>query len=254
MKIMNKPHTTVVLAMTVDGKIADYKRSPARFGSGADKNHLEKQIAHADGVLFGAGTLRAYQTSLPITTPELLQWREKEGKPPQPVHIVCCASGNLNPEMRFFSQPIPRWLLTTPEGFKNWQDTNCMGFEKALISKGEQILIIKTDTPRLTNFAGESPDKKINWVEVFATLKEMGLNQLAILGGGQLVASLLEAKLLDEIWLTVCPIILGGKEAPTPVAGLGLLAQHCQELELLTIERVEQEVFLHYRLKPKLDS
>ena len=54
-----RPHTTVVLAMSADGKIADVKRSPARFGSAADKAHLEKQVAQVDAVLFGAGTLRA---------------------------------------------------------------------------------------------------------------------------------------------------------------------------------------------------
>jgi len=34
--MQNRPHTTVVLAMSVDGKIADFRRSPARFGSLVD--------------------------------------------------------------------------------------------------------------------------------------------------------------------------------------------------------------------------
>lgn len=37
--------------------------SPARFGSSADKAHMEEQIALADAVLFGAGTIRAYSTT-----------------------------------------------------------------------------------------------------------------------------------------------------------------------------------------------
>lgn len=59
--------------MSMDGKIADVKRSPARFSSRADKAHLEKQIAAADAVLFGASTLRAYGTTLSISNPQLLQ-------------------------------------------------------------------------------------------------------------------------------------------------------------------------------------
>ena len=109
----NRPKTTVILAMTADGKIADRNETAARFGSNADRAHLEAQIALVDGVIFGARTLRAYGSSLPITNPHLLQQRQAGNKSLQPVHIVASASGNLNYQDRFFQQPIPRWLLTT---------------------------------------------------------------------------------------------------------------------------------------------
>lgn len=41
----HRPHTTAILAMTADGKIADFKHSAARFGSINDKIHREKQRA-----------------------------------------------------------------------------------------------------------------------------------------------------------------------------------------------------------------
>lgn len=100
-----RPFTTVILAVSLDGKIADRDRSPARFGSAADKYHLEAQIAKADAVLFGAGTLRSYGTTLPISHPELLQQRHAQNKPPQPIHVVCSASGNINPQIAFFGKP-----------------------------------------------------------------------------------------------------------------------------------------------------
>jgi len=71
---------------------------------------------------------------------------------------------------------------------------------------------------------------------------------LAILGGGKLVASVLAAGLVDELWLTVCPLILGGADAPTPVEGKGFLADLAPKLELLAVKQVGQEVFLHYRI------
>ncbi|MEB3293594.1 MAG: dihydrofolate reductase family protein, partial [Synechococcales bacterium] len=79
--------TTVVLAMSADGKISDRTGAAARFGSPQDQAHLEAQVAQADAVLFGAGTLRAYQTSLSIRTPELLAQRRQAGKPEQPIQI-----------------------------------------------------------------------------------------------------------------------------------------------------------------------
>jgi 5-amino-6-(5-phosphoribosylamino)uracil reductase len=229
---VRRPHTTVVLAMSADGKIADVTRSPARFSSPADQAHLEKQVALADAVLFGAGTLRAYGTTRSVSNPQLLQLRNQRGLPPQPVQIVCSRSGVLDPQMRFFRQPVPRWLLTTATGTQRWQEQ-----QASAIGSFERILVVDTG-------AGE-----IDWIEAVGQFAQLGIGRLSILGGGELVASLLAANLIDEFWLTVCPLILGGATAPTPVQGEGLSAQLAPRLELLGVETSEQEVFLHYRLQ-----
>jgi 5-amino-6-(5-phosphoribosylamino)uracil reductase len=229
--LQHRPHTTVVLAMSADGKIADFRRSPARFGSGADKAHLEKQIAASDAVLFGAGTLRAYGTTLTVSHPMLLQHRLREDKPAQPVHIVITHSADLNPEMSFFRQPIERWLLTTTVGALSWQGR----------SEFERILVFET------------PTGKIDTIAALQHLTLLHITRLAILGGGELVGSMVEADLIDELWFTVCPLILGGTNAPTPVEGGGFLSQLAPKLQLLEVQTVEQEVFLHYRLQRTVD-
>ncbi len=228
----SRPQTVVILAMTADGKIADFQRSPARFGSTEDKNHLEQQIALVDGVIFGAETLRAYGTSLPITNPELLQWRAKQHKPPQPIHFVCSASGKIDPKLKFFSQPINRCLITTKIGAKFWQNK----------SEFEQVLII--DSPNTT--IEETESNSNHWQTTLYQLKQLKINKLAILGGGELVGSLFQENLIDELWLTVCPVIFGGKDSPTPVAGKGFLQSQAIKLELIEVKQIQQEVFLHY--------
>ncbi|WP_228057541.1 dihydrofolate reductase family protein, partial [Tychonema sp. LEGE 07203] len=109
---IDRPYTTVILAISADGKIADAARSPARFGSANDKAHLEQQVAANDAVLFGNGTLQAYGTTMRVISPELVKHRELHGKPPQPAQIVCSRSSEFDPNLRFFQQPVPRWLLT----------------------------------------------------------------------------------------------------------------------------------------------
>ncbi|HEY9630184.1 MAG TPA: RibD family protein [Coleofasciculaceae cyanobacterium] len=215
----------VVLAMSADGKIADQTRSPARFGSAADQLHLETQMAEADGVLFGAGTLQAYGTTLRITQPDLLKQRQQQGKPPQPIHIVCSGSGRLNPDYRFFQQAVPRWLLTSAEGAQGW---GAPQFDRVLSS--------------LTHESGYESD----WQRIFRQLAALGLKKIVVTGGGQLVASLLAAEVIDEIWLTVCPLILGGTQAPTAVEGYGFLAHLAPRLELHSAQVLGSEVFLHY--------
>ncbi|MEG4004599.1 dihydrofolate reductase family protein [Microcoleus sp. Pol11C1] len=229
---MTEPHATVILAISADGKIADAVRSPARFGSANDKAHLEQQVAASDAVLFGNGTLQAYGTTMRVISPELLKQRELQGKPPQPVQIVCSRSPQFDPNLRFFQQPVPRWLLTGQDS----RHTALPSPYPMTNSKFDRIIYAKTA-------GGE-----IDWIDAFQQLASFDIKRLAILGGGKLVASVLAAGLVDELWLTVCPLILGGADAPTPVEGKGFLADLAPKLELLAVKQMGQEVFLHYRV------
>ena len=224
-----RPQTIGVLATSVDGKIADRDRSPARFGSAQDKAHLESQIAQVDAVLFGAGTLRAYGTSLPISAPALLQQRQQQGLPPQPIHIVASASGTIDPDLRFFQQALPRWLLTTPAGAHPW---------RLHPDKFDRIVVAEM-------IAGSW-----DWAAVLAQFQALGIQKLAILGGGTLVAALLEAGLIDRLWVTICPLLLGGVTAPTLVEGRGFLQAIAPRLQLLEVQPIDNEVFLHYQVLP----
>jgi 5-amino-6-(5-phosphoribosylamino)uracil reductase len=225
--IQHRPFVTVILAISVDGRIADFRRSPARFGSNTDKAHLERQISTSDAVLFGADTLRAYGTTLTITDLNLLRHRKEAGKDTQPLHLIITDSAKFDPEIRFFSQPVNRWLITSQEGACFWQ--NRPEFQRILIF--------------------DSKLGKIDLTNVLPCLSDAGIKSLAVLGGGDLVASMVTANLVDELWLTVCPLILGGVNAPSAIGGMGFLADVAPRLQLLELNRVEDEVFLHYRVK-----
>jgi len=220
-------HTTLVLAMSADGKIADADRRAARFSSKADLAHLEARVAAVDGVLFGGGTLRAYGTTLSVRDPDLLAQRRRRGQSDQPWQVVWSPSGNLNPGCRFFQQPVPRGLLTTPEGSTPWKKTPHFS----------QTWVIPVD--RVDPW---------DWHWTFAQLQQAGINTLALLGGGTLAAELFRCQLVDEVYLTVCPLILGGHNAPTAVDGNGFFADQAPQLRLLESKVQGQEVFLHYRV------
>lgn len=216
--------------MTADGKIADAQRHPARFGSPQDKRHLEQLMAQMDGVLIGAGTLRAYGTSLPIRDRNLLKARQQRGQPPQPIHLICSRSGQIDPQIPFFQQPIPRWLATTASAANPWFLDPDQGFARILILE-------------------DPPQTQEPWRSLLRQLWDLGWRRLGVLGGGQLVASLLEADLIDDLWLTLCPFLLGGDHAPTPVAGKGVLDTCAKKLTLLSVQQIEQEIFVHYEVQ-----
>jgi 5-amino-6-(5-phosphoribosylamino)uracil reductase len=223
---MNRPHTSVILAMSADGKIADYSRNPARFPSALDQARLEAHLSRQDAALFGAATLRAYGTSLSIRSAQLLHQRQKQGLSPQPIQMVCSASGNLDTGWRFFRQPFPRWLLTSATGATQWREG----------AEFDRVLILSA------------------WDQTLAEFTRLGIDNLAVLGGGELIASLLAVGAIDELYLTLCPVLIGGKNAPTPVAGAGFLGDNLQKLDLIEMEAIEGEIFLHYRLIPTADG
>jgi 5-amino-6-(5-phosphoribosylamino)uracil reductase len=221
-----RPKTTVILAMSADGKISDVARSTGVFGSKTDYAHVENQVAIADAVLAGAGTLRVGGTAMRVQNPEAIEQRQQQGKPPQPVQIVCSFSGDIDPKLPFFRQPVPRWLVTTETGARRWDMQP--GFDRV--------------------FRTQTDANSIDLTAVLAEIYQLGIQSIAVLGGGELVAALFAEQLIDELWLTVCPLILGGTTAPTPVDGLGFPLALAPRLELLEVKPVEQEIFLHYRV------
>jgi 5-amino-6-(5-phosphoribosylamino)uracil reductase len=208
--------STLVLAITADGKIANGDRSAAKFSSPQDFRHLEEQVAQADAVLIGAGTLRIHGTTMRVLDPNLIQARVQRGQPPQPIQIVCSRSGNLDPDLKFFRQPVPRWLLT-PANIKGEK------FDRVLqISNGQDI----------------------DWQRAWLELAGLGIDRLCILGGAEIATSLWEQDLIDELQLTICPLIFGGISAPMPCMGIGLATP--RKLELISNQSIGQEIYLHY--------
>ncbi|WP_110986373.1 RibD family protein [Acaryochloris thomasi] len=224
--LLDRPYATVVFAMSADGKIAADDAQPS-FGSDADYKHLECQVAAADAVLVGAGTMRAGGSAMRVQDSELIQARQQEGKSEQPAQIVCTRSGKIDSDLPFFSQAVPRWLLTTQKGAQKWQEN----------SHFDQVLIHETS------------EQSVDWQPAFKQLKALGVEKLAVLGGGAIVAALLKAGLIDEFHLTVCPLFLGGAERPTPVGGPGFSEDDAPKLTLLKLQQVEQEIFLHYKVE-----
>ena len=217
--------------MSADGKISDTSRSPARFPSSQDQHNLQMCVASADATLFGAGTLRAYGTTLSVRDAALLTQRQQQGKPAQPTQIVCSASGQLDPSWRFFTQPIPRWLLTSSTGALQWA---------TICDKG---------SPKTEPFQSVFPwlTSPADWPAVLGQLKAQGIHQLLVMGGGELVAALAVVDAIDELWLTVCPLLIGGRQSPTPMDGSGFHLSEAPWFQLLSAEAVGDEVFLHYR-------
>ena len=95
------------------------------------------------------------------------------------------------------------------------------------------------------------PSGRVDLVEVVRRLVPLGVRHLLLEGGGELNFSMLRAGLVDEVYLTVCPFLFGGRTAPTPLDGEGFPRDRVRKLALKS-HRVgtRGEVFLRYEVLP----
>jgi 5-amino-6-(5-phosphoribosylamino)uracil reductase len=233
---MPRPHVTLILAASADGKIAPACRGGAHFSSSQDKAHLEEQVALADAVLMGASTVRDYSTAFLVKQEALLAARRGRNQLPQPLTLVCSRSLNLDPNLPFFQQPLSRILLT---GKSN--------------PKADRRFAGLAEIWRCSSEASEPAG--VDFHQALARLFEQGVRHLAALGGGEVAAQLFALGLIDEWWLTLCPVVLGGTTSPSPVEGMGfVVGQNAPHLELLSCHSEADELYIHYRVKSNYQS
>ncbi|QNJ20925.1 5-amino-6-(5-phosphoribosylamino)uracil reductase [Synechococcus sp. A18-25c] len=208
----------LVLAISLDGRLAPPSGGAAQLGGSGDRRVLEEALAWSDAVLVGAGTLRAHRCSCLIRATDLLQQRITATRCPQPVAVVVSRTGEFPLEWPFFQQPFERHLLT-PMG---------------LVTPGFQA------GHRLTP----------SWQDTLNRLGAQGWTQLLLLGGSQLCQSLLAQDVVDELQLTLCPRVLGGPFSWLPANG-SLLPDSLMEAGAWHLHELRDlganEVLVHYR-------
>jgi 5-amino-6-(5-phosphoribosylamino)uracil reductase len=226
-----RPFVTLNVAESADGKIAPIDRGKINFGSAEDRAQMDTLRALADGVLIGAGTLRAEDPPLIIRDPAVRDRRTAAKGSPHPLNITVCTllPENLS-KMNFFRSPETEKLVFTTE--RTPSDRRQAARQYA------RIEVVPFDA-----------SGHVDLVDVLRKLPSHGVSHLLLEGGGELNFSMLEAGLVDEIYLTVCPFIFGGRAAPTSFDGAGFTRDHVRKLALKSHRQsASGEIFLHYQV------
>jgi riboflavin-specific deaminase-like protein len=227
------PFVLVNMAMTADGKIATANRAIHSFGSRRDLEHLYELRATSDAVMSGARTIEISQAVLGTGGEKFRRLRLKHRLAKYHLRVVVSGSGSINPRAMIFTERFsPVIVLTT-----------------ARVSKAK--------LKRLRTVADEVKICGIREINFAAALRwlgsKWGVRRLLCEGGGELNDALFRAGLVDELHLTICPKIFGGRRAPTIAEGEGFhrLAK-ALPLELQSSKRVGSEVFAVFQRKRQL--
>ncbi|MBM3840362.1 MAG: hypothetical protein FJ398_20845 [Verrucomicrobia bacterium] len=223
------PFVFVNMAMTADGKIATANRAVSSFSSPRDQEQLLLLRSRADAVMAGARTLDRNSITLGPGPERYRRLRLKQGFAEYNLRIVVSGSGSVDPRAEVFRRRFsPVIVLTT---------------ERA----GRAALKRLREVADVVRICGEH---SIDFAEAARWLrKQWNVNRLLCEGGGELNGALFAAGLVDELNLTICPKIFGGRGAPTIADGLGALTLHdSTRLTLRSMRRVNDELFLVYDL------
>ncbi|MGB5135961.1 MAG: dihydrofolate reductase family protein [Prochlorococcaceae cyanobacterium] len=209
-----------MLAVSLDGRLAPPGGGAAQLGGTGDRRVLEEALAWADAALLGAQTLRLHGSTCLIHDPELLQERLSRGRTPQPVALVLSRTGRLAADLPFWRQPLQRWWLRPPASPPR----------------------LPVDFHRVLSFS--------SWPELRGELAGAGLRRLVLLGGADLAGQLLAADQVDELQLTLCPLLLGGPHSWLPPMP-GLRPGRWQLIEHRSLG--SDELLLRYRRSSAAD-
>jgi riboflavin-specific deaminase-like protein len=205
-------------AISLDGRINTRERRFVFFGSAEDHRRMSRLRAEADAVLVGGATFRNWpHASLPDPV-------DRGALRARPWNVVVTRSLDVPLGANFLAEPAIRPLfLTRADSLRD-------GF--AAEAEG---------------WGGAGPDLPIAWI--LEQLERRGVERLLVEAGGDLLFQFLAAGALDEMHVTLCPLLAGG-DAPALVEGAGFDVADLRRLHLLGAETVDDEVFLRYRVRP----
>lgn len=196
-----KPFVLVNCAMSADGKLAGPERKQVWISSEEDMVRVKNLRKRYDAILVGVGTVIADDPHLTIKNATYEE---------NPVRIVLDSHGRIPSDARVLDDRAPTVIVTDNECTKDW---------------GSNVTVIRGGSGR------------INLTDVLHILaKDLGIENMIVEGGGEVIASFFREKLVDRYSVFVGGLLIGGRTSPTPADGEGWLAPEGIKLSLDSAE------------------
>lgn len=216
------------MAMSADGKVATANRAVHTFGSPRDGRHLHELRAASDAILCGARTVEETGATLGNGGISYDKLRLRLGRRPHPLRVVVSGSASLSPDAPLWkdrSAPVVLWVSKS--------------------APTQRVRRLATLADEVWTSPGDPLDIRagLRWLA-----RRHGVQDALVEGGGSLNDAFFRGDMVDELHLTWCPMLIGGRDAPTACDGLGSgPLSGARRMDLHSIQRHGDEVFLVYR-------
>jgi riboflavin-specific deaminase-like protein len=213
----DRPYLILNFATTLDGRAAiEGKSGP--IGSATDSEMLQRLRTRVDAVMIGAGTMRAERYGRIVSDPDLRAYRERIGLAHDPLAVIVSNRLEVPWDARLFTDGGGRVVIFTAS-------------EQEPPETATPVTIVRHPD-------GVDLDRALEWL-----LEERGIRSVLCEGGPTLHGRLREARLTDELFLTIAPKIAGG-EGPRILEGA---LPEIDRVELAWLLESEGELFARYR-------
>lgn len=223
-----RPYVIVNTAMSADGKLSTCERRQVKISGTQDFNRVDRLKAGSDAVMVGIGTVLADNPSLTVKSEECRNNRLARGADLHPVRIVVDSHARTPPDAK---------ILHKEEGMR----------VMAVSKQADPAKVRELEKLATVIVAG---DDRVDLTQLMDELGRMKIRRVMVEGGGTLIAGLITAGLVDEIYTFVGNIIIGGKDAPTLADGPGFVteSEFCR-LVLLEARKIEDGILLHWKVE-----
>lgn len=219
----SKPLLRLNMVLSADGRATDRDERTAGLGGEGDHEVFRTLRALADGILVGAGTVRAEGYGPHRLRPDLAERRAADARPLAAPIIVVSRSLELDYASPLFTEAASPTVVLTCDAAPE---------DRRSAAAHAGVLVI----------AG---DDDVDLPVAIALLREkFGLLHLLCEGGPALNGPLLDAGLVDELCLTLAPTLVG-----TPGPTLVSQMTTSTTLDLLHVLESDGELYLRYALQ-----
>jgi diaminohydroxyphosphoribosylaminopyrimidine deaminase/5-amino-6-(5-phosphoribosylamino)uracil reductase len=220
-----RPYVTVKIAESLDGKIATRTGDSKWITSDDARAYVQKLRYKADAVMVGVNTIIRDD---PMLLPRIAGPKSLER---MPARVIVDSRLTTPVNARIFSsaKTSPVIIATT----------------KKVPSRRAAVYASRGATVVFTG----SKSGRVDLKDLFKKLGGMGIIDVLVEGGGELVYSLLEEKLIDRFLFFIAPKIIGGRDAVTSVEGRGIeKMKDAIDLSGVTIRRFTRDILIEARV------
>ncbi len=213
----SRPWVMANMVMTADGAYSS-SGTTRQISGDADREMFHMLRAAADVILVGAGTARTERYRRPTTTANLAPLRVEMGLTLAPRLAVVSTTGSFPPDQPFFSGEGPDPVIFMPE---NRQPDPPL----------DSVEVRKIGTTEVEPGA------------VLESLYDDGARVVLCEGGPHLLGQLASAGLVDELFLTLAPVLVGGSQTGL----LGGVEQMHRQMRIHHLIEGDDHLMLSYR-------
>lgn len=214
---MNRPYVLVNCAMSADGKTALPNRNQLRISSDEDIERMYKLRNEFDAVLVGIGAVLSDNPRLTV--------KEKYVKNlHQPLRIVLDPKCRTPKDSLVVNQTAKTCVITAEKCDTKFEDNI-------------EIIVCPIDKEGL-----------IDLEKLLDILYKRGIKTLMVEGGGTVIWSFLRSDLVDDLYVYIAPIIVGGKLTPTMADGPGIKSEdELISLKIADIKKLGEGILVQYK-------